>query len=71
MASQSSTGSIYDFTVKVCFFKLSFLVIFVFYSCGYGFNLALFKLQDARGNDVELSKYKGKALLIVNVASQW
>ncbi|MCL7036443.1 hypothetical protein MKW94_027254 [Papaver nudicaule] len=26
---------------------------------------------DARGNDVDLSTYKGKALLIVNVASQW
>ncbi|KAI6707211.1 hypothetical protein NL676_010173 [Syzygium grande] len=41
MASQSSKGSIYDFTVK-----------------------------DARGNDVDLSTYKGKVLLIVNVASQ-
>lgn len=28
-------------------------------------------LQDARGNDVDLSTYKGKVLLIVNVASQW
>ncbi|KAL3738129.1 hypothetical protein ACJRO7_019634 [Eucalyptus globulus] len=41
MASQSSKGSIYDFTVK-----------------------------DARGNDVDLGSYKGKVLLIVNVASQ-
>ncbi|XP_062074291.1 probable phospholipid hydroperoxide glutathione peroxidase isoform X2 [Humulus lupulus] len=41
MASQSSTTSIHDFTVK-----------------------------DAKGNDVDLSIYKGKALLIVNVASQ-
>ncbi|KAF8027507.1 hypothetical protein BT93_E0414 [Corymbia citriodora subsp. variegata] len=41
MASQSSKGSIYDFTVK-----------------------------DGRGNDVDLSTYKGKVLLIVNVASQ-
>ena len=30
-----------------------------------------FQLQDARGNDVDLSQYKGKVLLIVNVASQW
>lgn len=30
-----------------------------------------FCLQDARGNDVDLSIYKGKVLLIVNVASQW
>lgn len=28
-------------------------------------------LQDAKGNDVDLSIYKGKALLVVNVASQW
>ncbi|KAI3969040.1 hypothetical protein MKW92_050530 [Papaver armeniacum] len=29
-----------------------------------------FTVKDARGNDVDLSTYKGKALLIVNVASQ-
>ena len=27
--------------------------------------------QDIDGNDVELSKYRGKVLLIVNVASAW
>jgi hypothetical protein len=27
--------------------------------------------QDIKGNDVDLSIYKGKVLLIVNVASQW
>ncbi|KAG2681027.1 hypothetical protein I3760_11G125600 [Carya illinoinensis] len=27
--------------------------------------------RDARGNDVDLSQYKGKMLLMVNVASQW
>lgn len=27
--------------------------------------------QDAKGNDVDLSTYKGKVLLIVNVASKW
>jgi glutathione peroxidase-family protein len=27
--------------------------------------------QDIDGNDVSLSKYKGKVLLIVNVASRW
>ncbi|XP_060197609.1 probable phospholipid hydroperoxide glutathione peroxidase [Lycium barbarum] len=26
---------------------------------------------DAKGNDVDLSIYKGKVLIIVNVASQW
>ncbi|KAJ7944910.1 Glutathione peroxidase [Quillaja saponaria] len=41
MASQSNSGSIYDFTIK-----------------------------DAKGNDVNLSDYKGKVLLIVNVASE-
>ncbi|KAK1353355.1 Glutathione peroxidase [Heracleum sosnowskyi] len=29
-----------------------------------------FTVKDAKSNDVELSKYKGKVLLIVNVASQ-
>ncbi|KAM3688155.1 hypothetical protein ACB098_10G132000 [Castanea mollissima] len=29
-----------------------------------------FIVKDAKGNDVDLSKYKGKVLLIVNVASQ-
>ncbi|KAJ0105985.1 hypothetical protein Patl1_17776 [Pistacia atlantica] len=30
-----------------------------------------FTVKDARGNIVDLSIYKGKVLLIVNVASQW
>ncbi|CAL9089131.1 unnamed protein product [Musa textilis] len=30
-----------------------------------------FTVKDARGNDVDLSIYKGKVLLVVNVASQW
>ncbi|KAG2569886.1 hypothetical protein PVAP13_7NG446400 [Panicum virgatum] len=29
-----------------------------------------FVVKDSKGNDVELSRYKGKVLLIVNVASQ-
>lgn len=29
------------------------------------------KKKDARGNELDLSSYKGKVLLIVNVASQW
>lgn len=28
-------------------------------------------IQDIDGKNVSLSKFKGKALLIVNVASQW
>lgn len=31
----------------------------------------LYLLQDAKGNDMDLSIYKGKVLVIVNVASQW
>lgn len=31
----------------------------------------LFVMQDIDGKDVSLSKYKGKVLLIVNVASKW
>ncbi|GER38871.1 glutathione peroxidase [Striga asiatica] len=30
-----------------------------------------FTVKDAKGNDVNLGTYKGKVLLIVNVASQW
>lgn len=30
-----------------------------------------FTVKDAKGNDVNLGDYKGKVLLIVNVASQW
>ena len=35
------------------------------------FNVWRHFLQDARGNDVDFSTYKGKVLLIVNVASKW
>ncbi|KVH95382.1 Glutathione peroxidase [Cynara cardunculus var. scolymus] len=30
-----------------------------------------FTVKDVKGQDVDLSKYRGKVLLIVNVASQW
>ena len=30
-----------------------------------------FTVKDIRGNDVSLSDYNGKVLLIVNVASKW
>lgn len=33
--------------------------------------LAVYVLQDAKGNDVDLNIYKGKVLIIVNVASKW
>jgi len=38
--------------------------------CNDGFLLAA-SVQDVSGKDVDLSTYKGKLLLIVNVASQW
>lgn len=34
-------------------------------------DLVCLLMQDAKGNDVDLSVYKGKVLLIVNVASKW
>ncbi|GLU05794.1 hypothetical protein SLE2022_228730 [Rubroshorea leprosula] len=68
MASQSIKRSIYDFTVKVCFCKLSFLVIFVFTRVEMGLISLCVHCRMLEGiNDVELSKYKGKYLLIVNV----
>ncbi|CAH2051007.1 unnamed protein product [Thlaspi arvense] len=33
--------------------------------------ICAFCLQDAKGNDVDLSIYKGKVMIMVNVASQW
>ncbi|XP_047978877.1 probable glutathione peroxidase 4 [Salvia hispanica] len=30
-----------------------------------------FTVKDSKGNDVNLSSYKGKVLLVVNVASKW
>ena len=38
----------------------------------FAFALGLsFHVQDAMGNDINLSIFKGKVLLIVNVASRW
>lgn len=41
--------------IIICFFK----------GCVY------FLMQDAKGSDVDLSIYKSKVLLVVNVASKW
>uniref|UniRef100_A0A2P2K6Z2 Glutathione peroxidase n=1 Tax=Rhizophora mucronata TaxID=61149 RepID=A0A2P2K6Z2_RHIMU len=30
-----------------------------------------FTVKDSRGRDVDLGNYKGKVLLVVNVASKW
>ncbi|WZZ14498.1 hypothetical protein YC2023_107587 [Brassica napus] len=63
-ASSSSPKSVHDFTVKVrnlspygLIEKKNIISV-----------LGIF--QDAKGNEVDLSIYKGKVLLIVNVASQ-
>lgn len=46
--------------------------LFCWWDLGSDFEEFEFELsQDAKGNDVDLSIYKGKVLLIVNVASQW
>lgn len=60
--------SIHDFTVKVFFFIVNFcsvMMVVVNNRNHLGF------VQDSRGKDVDLSIYKGKVLLVVNVASKW
>uniref|UniRef100_M8C0E0 Glutathione peroxidase n=1 Tax=Aegilops tauschii TaxID=37682 RepID=M8C0E0_AEGTA len=59
-AAESSSklgGSVHDFVVK-------------FHAILLTETLGGITMQDVRGNDVELSRYKGKVLLIVNVASR-
>lgn len=52
----------------LCMFHLSKTRSYIF--MGF-FSVNHFHSQDAKGNDVGLSTYKGKVLLIVNVASKW
>jgi hypothetical protein len=65
--------SVFDFYVKVSY-SFSFHVLF---ASSYNFNFAhlyiyiLIHMQDAKGGLANLGIYKGKVLLIVNVASQW
>ena len=40
------------------------------FAAGEGMNVLSYKVKDINGKDVDLSKYKGKVLLIVNVASK-
>ncbi|CAL5024620.1 unnamed protein product [Urochloa decumbens] len=54
-SSSKLASSVHEFIVKLWYLKPS---------------IPQFTFQDARGNDVELSRYKGDVLLIVNVASQ-
>jgi hypothetical protein len=68
-SSSEQSSSVYDFTVKVIFIFI--LIHFEFISLRYPEAIVLNFTQDIRGNDVDLSIYKGKVLLIVNVASQW
>ena len=58
-------------------FWLKFVILLCFFSVWNFLGLKkvcfLFtvSVQDSKGNDVDLSIYKGKVLLIVNVASKW
>lgn len=59
-----------------CHHPLLLLLVSICHSCtGYVSidhrSTCVWWLQDIDGNDVELSTFKGKVLLIVNVASQW
>ncbi|KAF8769321.1 hypothetical protein HU200_006837 [Digitaria exilis] len=54
-SSSKLASSVHDFVVKLWYFETLH---------------PQFTLQDARGNDVELRRYKGRVLLIVNVASR-
>lgn len=61
--------------------RLEFDPHFFFCACNYAytsvnrfcgnFNNCVNILQDAKGKDADLSVYKGKVLLVVNVASKW
>lgn len=76
-----SDNSIHEFTVKVVtYFFSNPLTLYKkkpFFFCYFAFEdyfenppFFLF-LQDARGKDVNLSTYKGKVIIVVNVASKW
>ncbi|KAJ0769525.1 putative glutathione peroxidase [Helianthus annuus] len=39
-------------------------------SCIVSYRVVSYRVRDAKGNDVDLSVYKGKVVLIVNVASK-
>lgn len=74
-ASQSvSEKSIHEFVVKVKFSNLfpACYSLFLNTSKRKLMKLRSFgMLKDARGQDVDLSIYRGKVLLVVNVASKW
>ncbi|KAM6587868.1 hypothetical protein CsatA_010473 [Cannabis sativa] len=72
MASQSHSGSVHDFTVKPsCDSNERYTSIHrSMASQSSTTSIHDFTVKDAKGNDVDLSIYKGKVLLIVNVASQ-
>lgn len=79
--------SVYDFTLKVVIYLFHFTSFFLSLSVRFHLTttvlfIYIFKtffflfssipiLQDGMGNDVDLATYKGKVLLIVNVASKW
>jgi hypothetical protein len=73
-AQVQSGSSIYDFVVKVLLRRThEELLPFPSLACSGIQKLGCCSdwLQDIGDNDVEMSQYKGKVLLIVNVASAW
>lgn len=61
----------YDFPIMVPKSILLFLLFFSFASVfGEAKSIYDFTVKDIKGKDVVLSKYKGKTLLVVNVASK-
>jgi hypothetical protein len=78
-ASVPTENSIHQFTVKVTSIDhslLLYLALVLSWALFILSNLSFLLFygdifQDARGNDVDLSIFKGKVLLVVNVASKW
>ncbi|KVI12493.1 Glutathione peroxidase [Cynara cardunculus var. scolymus] len=61
--------SIHEFTVKVVLFHFTHTDFTLFLFMDFGF-YCVKTAQDSKGKDVDLSIYKGKVLLVVNVASK-
>jgi len=73
-----SEKSIHEFTVKVVTYFFSYPLtlyknplFFVTLILKIIVKKPFFFLQDAKGRDVNLSTYKGKVIIVVNVASKW
>ncbi|KAL9330778.1 hypothetical protein ACSQ67_000388 [Phaseolus vulgaris] len=66
-ARAATEKTIYDFTVKIR--KVLYIIIFTCYVL-WVYIILYFMMQDIDRKDVALNKFKGKVLLIVNVASR-